>query len=375
MARAHPALARDREYMARALRLAARAAGQTSPNPLVGAVVVSGGRVIGEGYHRHPGGPHAEILALKRVGRRARGTTLYLTLEPCCHTNKRTPPCVPALIEAGLRRVVVAMADPNAVVSGRGIRALKRAGIRVDVGCLATEAAALNRAYVHTMRTGLPWVLLKAGMSLDGQIATASGESRWITGEAARADAQKLRAKVDAVVVGIGTVLRDDPQLTARVGARVLARQPLRVVLDTRLRIPLTARVLHAKAGRCLIMTSRAPRRKIAQLRAMGIEVVPQPAGRGGLSVTACMRSLAARGIQTVMLEGGSELNAAALSEGLVREVRLYVAPRLIGGRDAIGLLGSTAPALLKGATMLDDVTIRRIGEDFIFSGMVSQFK
>jgi len=202
--------------MALAVRLAAKGRGRTSPNPMVGAVVVSGRRIVGQGYHRRPGGPHAEVLALRSAGGRAHGATLYVTLEPCHHTSKRTPPCVPAIMESGLRRVVVAIRDPNPLVSGRGISRLRRAGVRVTVGCLREEAERLNEIYCHWMRTGRPFVIMKAAMTLDGKVAAASGESRWITGEAARRHAHRLRSQVDAVMVGIGTVLRDDPQMTVR---------------------------------------------------------------------------------------------------------------------------------------------------------------
>ena len=233
--------------MTLALRLAAKGRGRTSPNPMVGAVVVAAGRILGQGYHQRAGGPHAEVLALRQAGRRAAGATLYVTLEPCGHTGKRTPPCVPLILESGIRRVVVAQLDPNPLVSGRGIRALRAAGLRVEIGCGARQARRLNAVYSHWMRTGRPFVIMKAGMTLDGKIATASGESRWITGEAARRDAHRLRSRVDAVLVGIGTVLRDDPALTARVSDQP-RRQPIRIVLDSRLRIPLKARVLSGTA-------------------------------------------------------------------------------------------------------------------------------
>src|SRR4051794_3983927 len=226
--------------MLRALRLAEKGRGKTSPNPMVGALVVSNGRVVGQGYHHVAGGPHAEVLALQQAGRRAKDATLYVTLEPCRHLNKRTPPCVPAIIRAGIRQVVIAMVDTNPQVRSRGIAQLRRAGLSVTIGIGRHEAERLNRAYSHWARTQRPFVTLKAGMTLDGQIATEAGDSKWITSRASRQDVHRLRAQADAVLVGIGTVLKDDPSLTARRPPslrKLAAKQPLRVVVDSRLRI------------------------------------------------------------------------------------------------------------------------------------------
>ncbi len=280
--------------MAKALRLAAKGRGDTSPNPMVGAVVVSKNRTVGHGYHRRAGGPHAEVIALKAAGNRARGGTLYVTLEPCCHTSKRTPPCVPTIIASKPRRVVVAVQDPNPQVQGRGIGLLRRAGIDVTVGCLRDRAERLNEAYIHWTRTGRPFVLMKAAMTLDGKIATAGGESQWITGESARLETHRLRRRVDAVMVGIGTILKDDPQLTARISSkqssRATGRQPIRVIVDSRLRIPLNARVaLPSSSSRTIIVTTKlAPTHRIKALRARGITILTVPA----LSRTCLLREL-----------------------------------------------------------------------------------
>lgn len=369
----------DRRYMASALRLAAKGRGRTSPNPMVGAIVVSGRRIVGQGYHRKPGGPHAEVLALRSAGRRARGATLYVTLEPCHHTKKRTPPCVPAILASGLRRVVVAMRDPNPLVSGRGISGLRRAGIQVMVGCRREEAERLNEIYVHWMRTGRPFVILKAAMTLDGKIAAASGESRWITGEAARRHAHRLRSEVDAVMVGIGTVLRDDPRLTARlVGGRSMrprARQPLRVVVDSRLRISPAARVLSAvapagpRSGVVVATTARAPQSRIDQFRAKGVSVAVLPARHGRVSLRACLARLGQMGVTSLLLEGGAELNASALKAGLVNRVLFYLAPTLLGGRDAKGVIGGQGPHRLAGALSVTDFQTQRIGHDLLVQG------
>ncbi len=352
---------------------------------MVGALVVAGRHIIGRGYHRRAGRPHAEVLALRQAGTLARGATLYVTLEPCSHRTKRTPPCVPAIIAFGLRRVVVAMQDPNPRVNGRGLRGLRRHGINVDVGCLRAEAERLNESYLHWVRTGRPFVLLKAAMSLDGKLATPSGESRWITGETARRQVHRLRSRVDAVMVGIGTVLRDDPHLTARrpegEGESLAAHQPLRVVLDSMLRTPLTAKVLarptRDRAGRpartntLIATTSQAPRKRLERLRSLGIQVVVLPRQGGRLSLRACLTALGRLGITSVMIEGGSELNASALRAGLVNRVVFYVAPLLLGGQDAKSVIGGESPPRLAGGWRLVDMEARRVGRDLLIQGTV----
>jgi diaminohydroxyphosphoribosylaminopyrimidine deaminase / 5-amino-6-(5-phosphoribosylamino)uracil reductase len=362
----------DRLYMKRALRLAAKGRGHTSPNPMVGAVIVSRNRVVGQGYHHKAGEPHAEILALAAAGTQARGGTLYVTLEPCCHTRKRTPPCVPPVIESGLRRVVVAMLDPNVRVKGRGALRLRRAGIEVTMGCCREEAEELNEAYIHWIATGRPFLILKAAMTLDGKIATAAGESRWITGKEARLQVHRLRSQVDAVMVGIGTVLHDDPQLTARLpGNR--ARQPIRVILDSRLRIPLHAKVLSKGRAEVVIVTTRqAAKPKLANLQRLGATVLIVPAEQGRVSLNACLTDLGKRGITSVLLEGGSEVNASTLSAGLVQRLQLYVAPTLLGGQDSKGLLGGTSPTSLRDAVLVKDIQVKRTGRDVCIEAMVA---
>ncbi|HKN85911.1 MAG TPA: bifunctional diaminohydroxyphosphoribosylaminopyrimidine deaminase/5-amino-6-(5-phosphoribosylamino)uracil reductase RibD [Nitrospiraceae bacterium] len=362
----------DRLYMQRALRLAARGRGRTSPNPMVGAVIVSKGRIIGQGYHHQAGEPHAEILALQAAGKQARGGTLYVTLEPCCHLRKRTPPCVPILIQSGLDRVIVAMLDPNSQVKGRGVARLRRAGIEVTVGRLREEAEELNEAYIHWIKTGRPFVILKAAMTLDGKIATAGGESRWITGEEARRQVHRLRSQVDAVMVGIGTVLHDDPQLTARLPGRV-ARQPVRVVLDSRLRIPFTAEVLSKKGGGEILIatTAHASKRRIEQLQHLGATVLILPTEQGRVSLRACVIELGKRGMTSVLLEGGSEMNASAFSAGLVNRLRLYMAAAVLGGQDAKGIVGGASPASLTEAWRLKDLHVTQVGEDLLLDGLV----
>jgi diaminohydroxyphosphoribosylaminopyrimidine deaminase/5-amino-6-(5-phosphoribosylamino)uracil reductase len=357
--------------MALALRLAAKGRGHTSPNPMVGAVVVSRGEIVGEGSHRKAGGPHAEVIALSQAGSRAKGGTLYVTLEPCSHLKKRTPPCVPLIMRSGVRRVVVAMVDPNPQVKGRGLAQLKRAGIQVDLGCREVEATQLNEAYIHRVKTGRPFTILKAGMTLDGQIATASGESQWITHEEARAQAHRLRADVDAILVGIGTVLRDDPRLTARPAddpLRLAPRQPLRVVVDSRLRIPFTAAVLQQQqaAHTLIATTSAASRRKIERLRRREIDVLVLPKAGGHVSLQTLWSRLGQLGITSLLVEGGSDLNAAVLRAGLPQRLVCYVAPLLLGGQDAKGLLGGGSPPRLRDAVPLKNLRMERVGHDML---------
>ncbi len=365
------ASSRDREFMALALRLAAKGRGHTSPNPMVGAVIVNRGKIVGQGSHRKVGGPHAEVLAVSQAGSRANGGTLYVTLEPCSHLKKRTPPCVPLVITSGVRRVVVAMVDPNPQVSGRGIAQLKRAGIQVEVGCLEAEAQQLNEAYIHRVQTGRPFTILKAGMTLDGQIATAGGESQWITGDEARSQAHRLRADVDAVLVGIGTVLRDDPQLTARLGSdpvQLAPRQPLRVVVDSRLRIPLRAAVLQRQEdAHTVIATTRlAPLKKIERLQARGIDVLILPNAGGHLNLTALWTRLGQLGVTSLLVEGGSELNAAVLRAGLPQRLMCFVAPLLLGGQEAKGLFGGISPRRLRDAVPLKNLRMEPVGRDML---------
>ncbi|MCS6897586.1 MAG: bifunctional diaminohydroxyphosphoribosylaminopyrimidine deaminase/5-amino-6-(5-phosphoribosylamino)uracil reductase RibD [Nitrospira sp.] len=367
-------MTRDFQFMAQALRLAAKGRGTASPNPMVGALVVKNGRVVGQGFHRRPGLPHAELLALRQAGDLARGATLYVTLEPCCHRRKRTPPCVPAVIGSAVRRVVIAMNDPNPSVNGRGVAALRRAGLAVTVGVGRREAEELNRAYSHWMRTKRPYVILKAGMTLDGKIATVTGQSRWITGRQSRREVHRLRSEVDAVLIGVGTVLSDDPSLTARTGprlARLAPKQPLRVVVDSGLRIPPKARVLaHQEMAKTVVATIHGadPAKRRALLR-RGIEVLTLPRTGGQVSLPALMNELGRREVTSVLLEGGSELNAAMLKARLVQHVRFYIAPLLFGGNDTKNVIGGRGPARLASAFKLNNLSTRMVGGDLMIEG------
>ena len=352
----------DEAYIERALGLAERGRGLTSPNPLVGAVVVAEGRILGEGFHEGPGRPHAEIVALEEAGDGARGATLYTTLEPCDHFG-RTPPCTRAIARAGVARVVSAMGDPNPVVDGRGFAALEAAGIEVRSGVLAQEAARLNEAYVKHVRTGLPFVTWKMAASLDGKVASRDGTSRWITGEAARADVHRLRAAADAILVGAGTALVDDPSLTVRDPA-YRGRPPLRVLVDARGRVPETGDLFDAAAPTMVATTGSAPRERTEAWRARGAEVVEYEPEGGGVPLLQLLSDLGKRDVQGVLLEGGPTLAWSMVEDRAVDKVVVYLAPKLIGGQDAPGVLGGRGFAPIAQAMQLSVASFDRVGED-----------
>jgi len=356
-----------------AIREAARGEGRAFPNPSVGAVVLRGDRVLGKGHSAPAGGPHAEIRAIERARRRAgaaalRRATLAVTLEPCAHTG-RTPPCTEAIRDAGIRRVLVGCRDPHPVAAG-GVRWLRAQGVRVDFA-LEAECRDQHRAFLSVHERGRPWVELKMASSLDGRIATARGESRWITGEAARAAAHRLRARVDAVMVGSETALLDDPELTARRGSRIV-HAPVRVVLDSRLRVPAAARLHRPPGGPSWVLCARGAgsaraRRALDAIGARRLEV--RRRGRR-LDLRAAFERLAREGLTRVLLEGGGELAAACLQRGLVDEVHWMVAPRLLGA-DARPALGPLALRRLADSAILRDLRVRRLGEDVRISGRV----
>jgi len=360
--------AADARWMRRAVRLAARGRGWTSPNPMVGAVIVKRGKVVGEGWHQAVGGPHAEVWALQAAGRAARGATIYLNLEPCSH-HGRTPPCTDALISAGIARVVCACQDPDPRVSGKGLRQLAEAGIAVGIGLLEPEARRLNEGYLKRVKTGLPFVSLKSAMSLDGKIATRTGESHWITGEKARVFGHRLRAEQDAVLTGIGTVLADDPELTVRLSK---GRNPLRVVADSEARISPTARLLTADERPPIIaVTRQAPAERVRHLEQVGTTVWRLPARGGHVDLRALMKKLAAAGVNRVLVEAGGTLAAGALEAGLVDRVYFFIAPMLIGGAEAMTPVEGKGVKRLAGAWRLGSVRMRRVGEDVMIVGDV----
>ncbi|MGH2717918.1 MAG: bifunctional diaminohydroxyphosphoribosylaminopyrimidine deaminase/5-amino-6-(5-phosphoribosylamino)uracil reductase RibD [Actinomycetota bacterium] len=349
--------------MALALRLAAKGSTTTSPNPAVGAVVVAGGVVAGTGWHRRAGAAHAEVLALQKAGEAARGATLYVTLEPCSH-HGRTPPCVDAVLAAGVTRVVVAMADPDPRVSGRGSAALAEAGVEVQVGVGRAEAETLNEAYLMHRREGRPFVTYKVALSADGATAAVDRSSQWITGVVARRDVHRLRAASDAICVGVGTVLADNPTLTPRQPrATRAARQPLRVVVDSRGRTPPEANVLDGQSPTLVAVTSQAPPAAVKDLIAAGAEVLEFPPDRGRVALMPLLRSLAERGVVSLLLEGGAHLAGSFAAQGLVDRYLVYVAPMFLGGDGLRAFEGWHIPTITD-APRLTFRSARRLGED-----------
>jgi len=356
--------------MQRALDIAARARGLTSPNPMVGAVVVRDGGMIAEGFHRAAGEPHAEIEALRIAGAAARGATLYNTLEPCVH-HGRTPPCAPAVIASGVRRVVIATGDPNPLVGGRGVEALRQAGLEVVTGVLSAQATVLNRIFLTAMRERRPHVTLKAASTLDGKIADVHGVSKWITGEGARLEGRRLRSEADAVVVGVGTLLADDPALTVRLDGP-WPRQPLRVVLDSKARTPVTAKVIQGepKGLAVIAVGAEAPEARVRALEDAGATVIRCPGADGRVSPADVLAALFAREVRGVLIEGGADVAASFLEAGLVDRVAMFLAPRLLGGVSAPSVIAG-AGRELKRAVALDGVDVRRIGDDLLVEGDV----
>ncbi|MFN3543984.1 MAG: bifunctional diaminohydroxyphosphoribosylaminopyrimidine deaminase/5-amino-6-(5-phosphoribosylamino)uracil reductase RibD [Thiobacillus sp.] len=347
--------AADHVHMARALQLAARGLFTTTPNPRVGCVIVRDGTVVGEGWHARAGTPHAEIHALKSAGEAARGATVYVTLEPCSH-HGRTPPCAEALVNAGVARVVAAMRDPNPLVAGAGIDMLTLAGVNAEVGLMEAEARALNPGFVSRMTRGRPWVRLKTASTLDGKTALANGQSQWITGEAARADVQRLRARACAILTGSGTVLTDNPRMNVR--EFDIGRQPLRVVVDSSLRMPANAAVLPA-----LVACHHAEPAARAALEAAGAEVAELPGADGRVDLAALLALLAQRGVNELHVEAGAALNGALLTAGLIDEWVAYVAPMAVGD-VARGLFAMPERTALKDAARFKLTDVRQIGGD-----------
>ncbi len=361
--------AQDVEYMCRALALATRARGRTSPNPLVGAVVVKGGEIVGEGYHQAAGGDHAEVLAINHAGTAARGGTLYVTLEPCVHYG-RTPPCTKAIIQSGIAKVFAAHIDPNPEVRGKGIQELKKAGIRVHVGLCETEARRLNEIFIKHIRTGRPFVILKSAMSLDGKIATSTGESRWISSESSRLRGHEIRDAVDAILVGVNTVINDDPSLTTRLPGQD-GRDPVRIIADSECRTPLEARVVNQDGdGYAIIATTkRASKERITRLEAAGAKVLVVEEKESRVCLSSLMRSLGCRGITSVLIEGGAEINASAIRAGIVDKVMCFIAPKIIGGMDAPSPIGGEGIQRLAEAHELHKTSVKLIDGDILIEG------
>lgn len=357
------------EYMKRALELAVRAAGRTSPNPMVGAVLVKGGRIIGEGYHKKAGTAHAEAAALREAGKEAAGATLYVTLEPCNHHGK-TPPCSEAVIKAGVSRVYAATTDPNPLVAGSGIRRLKEAGIETHVGLLEEEAIRMNEFFFTYITTGLPFVTVKTAMTLDGKICTHTGDSRWITGEASRNYVHRLRDTYDVILVGIGTVNNDNPRLDTRLPDGG-GRNPVRAVLDGHLSLSMASNVVEtARLQKTIIYCAEnVNREKKAALTDCGVEVVASGKDPDRLPLEAILRNLAGRGLISVMVEGGSRINGAFLDQRLVDKIYWYIAPKIVGGEKALTPVAGQGVSKMKEALTVDRIVWNQFGSDMMAEG------
>jgi diaminohydroxyphosphoribosylaminopyrimidine deaminase/5-amino-6-(5-phosphoribosylamino)uracil reductase len=336
---------------------------------MVGAVIVKNGRVIAEGYHKKAGRLHGEIEALRKAGKRSRGAQMFVNLEPCCHQG-RTPPCTDAIIESGLKEVYVGMRDPNPLVAGKGIRQLKRAGIEVHSGLLKPECHRLNEVFVKYIKTGMPFVSLKSALSMDGKIATSTGESQWITGPEALERVHQMRNQVDAILVGAGTVLKDNPRLTTRL-KKGKGHNPARVILDTRAEIPLKSRVFHhADRDRVIyITTNKASDSRVKQLTGRGIKVNVLSKKNSHIPLIKLIKLLGSLGISSVLLEGGSGINASALKAGIVDKVVLFLAPLIIGGESAPGVVGGAGIKSLKQALNIKNLTVTPVGADWMVEG------
>jgi diaminohydroxyphosphoribosylaminopyrimidine deaminase/5-amino-6-(5-phosphoribosylamino)uracil reductase len=356
----------DEQWMKRVLRLAEKGKGRTSPNPMVGAILVKGDKLVGEGYHAKAGEAHAEVVALQRAREEARGAILYLNLEPCTHYGK-TPPCAPQVIEAGVKRVIIGMEDPNPLVKGKGVEILKRAGVDVEVGILEKECRRLNEAFCKYILEKEPFVILKAATTLDGKIATRNGDSKWISGEASRRFVHKLRNQVDGVLVGIGTVLKDDPLLTARIRG---GRDPYRIILDSRLKISEEARVIGTSPSRAIIVTTElAPRDKIERLEKRGVQILIFGSKEERINLRSCLSKLGEMGMMNLMVEGGSQVNGSFLDEGLIDKLLLFLSPKLIGDHQALGIFGGRGISNLQEAIALKEIKTRKMGEDILLEG------
>jgi len=363
----------DERYMKMALRLAARGAGLVSPNPMVGAVVVQAAEVVGRGWHQRYGQPHAEVMALRDAGSRSRGATLYVTLEPCNH-HGQTPPCTKAILAAGVKKMVAATLDPNRAVNGGGAAFLRENGVQVELGLLAEEGRRLNEAWFTWVETALPFVIAKAACSLDGKIATRTGDSKWLTGEAARACGHQLRHGCDAILVGIGTVLADDPQLTTRL-ARRQGNDPIRVVLDSHLRTPPMASIvnLESLSPTWIVTTPAAPRDRLESLKSRGAEVLVLPEKKGRVSLEALLQELGRRRVQSLLVEGGAEVLGAFLDQRLVNKFYFFYAPKILGGKNAYPAVAGQGVANLSEAHQAHNLSLRRLGPDLLVSGYLDK--
>ena len=360
---------KDEQYMLRALELAAKGAGFVSPNPMVGAVVVKNDQIVGQGYHQKVGGAHAEVNALNMAGDRAEGATLYVTLEPCNH-HGRTPPCTEKVIGSGIKRVVTAMLDPDPTVTGGGNARLASQGIQVENGVCEAQARKLIEHFIKFKTTGLPFVVLKMAATLDGRIATRTGDARWVTGEAARASVHRMRHAMDAIMVGIGTVMADDPQLTTRLEGDA-GKDPARIILDTRLRLKESAQMLNqaSPAATYVACAPDADKENKQRLTDAGAHILETPLKDGCIDLTALMKQLGTMTISSLLIEGGAQVSACALNEDIVDKLMLFYAPKLLVSDQAIPMFRGAGPELMKNALDVKRVDVSKIGDDILIEG------
>ena len=366
----------DEAIMKVALDLAGKGIGFTSPNPMVGAVLVKDGKVVGKGYHHAAGKAHAEVNAIDAAGPLAKGAVLYVTLEPCNHVG-RTPPCTEKILAAGIREVVVAMPDPNPTVTGGGIDYLQRRGITVRSGICEAEARKLNEYFIKYVTTHRPFVTIKCAATLDGRIATRTGDSKWVTGPESRAFVHRLRHAVDAIMVGIHTIQKDDPSLTTRIDPEV-GKDPIRVILDTRLSIAEDAKVLRLQSDSATILVSAAPvtdaqKKKRARLEKRGARIVEAPLKQGRIDLDQLMNRLGADGITSLLIEGGGDVIASALAAGIVDKVFFFYAPKILGGDDGVPICRGSGPELMDRCVRVRDMDVRRFGSDVLIGGYIDK--
>lgn len=363
----------EEEYMRLAIRLAKKARGRTSPNPLVGAVVVKNGEIVGKGFHKKAGEPHAEINALNDAGKKAAGGELYVNLEPCNHYG-RTPPCTKRIVDSGIKKVYVGMEDPNKNVAGGGIQCLKDNGIYVKQGILKDECQNLNEAYIKYITEKKPFVILKSAASLDGKIATRVGDTKWITNEKSRAILHRLRDEVDGILVGIGTVMADDPELTTRLKDRK-GKDPVRIIVDSKLRILPGAKVLNSEseAETIIATTELAPKEKIKKIEALGARVLVVGSKDSRVDLGELVYELGKLEITSLLIEGGAEINGSSLDSGIIDKVLFFYAPKIIGGTGALNMIGGEGIEKLSDAVNLRDIKVRRLGDDILVEGYVNK--
>jgi diaminohydroxyphosphoribosylaminopyrimidine deaminase/5-amino-6-(5-phosphoribosylamino)uracil reductase len=358
----------DESYMKIALDLARKGEGWTSPNPMVGSVIVKNGRIAGRGYHQKAGTPHAEVHALHMAGEEAKGATVYVTLEPCCHIG-RTPPCTEALIDAEVKKVVVAAIDPNPRVAGKGIKRLREAGIEVITGVMEDEAKQLNEVFIKHIVSQMPFISVKSALTLDGRTATKTGSSQWITGTEARKYAHRLRHKYSAVMVGIGTILADNSRLTTRIEKENL-KNPTRVIIDSSLKIPGDAHVLNTEEAPTLIYTAgNVDRDKYSLVKEKGGEIIECPGREGKVDLLQVTKDLYHRGITSILVEGGAAINGSLLDRRLIDKVYLFIAPKLVGSNNSPGVFGGVGVQNINDAIALKNMIVEKIGEDVLFTG------